>query len=156
MTTLAVSGYDWIKTAHVLGAVIWAGGSTLLTILVLLTQRQNDPEGLLRLGKLAGTVGQYVFANASLVTAGFGFWLAENGNWGYGHFWVVFAIVGWGIAGATGALFFGPQTKRLNALAADRGATDPQVQAALRRLIAVARLDVALQLAIVVVMTLKP
>jgi hypothetical protein len=53
-------------------------------------------------------------------------------------------------------LFLGPEAKRLNAVAAEHGSKSPQAQARLRRILLVARVDVALLFVIVLDMVAKP
>jgi hypothetical protein len=55
-----------------------------------------------------------------------------------------------------GILFLGPESKRLNRAAAERGPRSPEVQARLRRILLVARVDVALMFLIVFDMVAKP
>jgi len=40
--TLALTWYDWFKAAHVLAAVLWVGGGSMITLYALMTLRQND------------------------------------------------------------------------------------------------------------------
>ena len=60
------------------------------------------------------------------------------------------------LSALTGIFFLGPQSKKLATLMADRPASDPEVQAGIRRLLLVARLDVALLLLAVFDMAAKP
>jgi uncharacterized membrane protein len=154
--TLALTWYDWFKAAHVLAAVLWVGGGATITIYALMTLRENDPEELANLARKVGLLGQRFFTPLSFVVLGFGFALVENGNWGYGHFFVQFALAGWGASALTGMLFLGPQSAKLGNLMSSRPAEDPEVQTAIRRILLVARVDVVLLLAIVFVMTAKP
>jgi hypothetical protein len=56
----------------------------------------------------------------------------------------------------TGAFFLGPESKRLAALMSGEGAGGSRGRVRIRRILAVARLDVVLLFAIVFVMTAKP
>ena len=97
-----------------------------------------------------------VFPVMSFVVLGFGFAMISNGDIPYNQFWLIFGLVAWGISAATGILFLGPESKRLNKVAAEHGPKSPEAQARLRRILLVARVDVALMFLIVFDMVAKP
>jgi len=69
---------------------------------------------------------------------------------------VIFALAGWRLSAATGAFFLGPEAKKLGKLMPTRPADDPEVQARIRRILLIARIDVVVLLAVAFVMTAKP
>jgi uncharacterized membrane protein len=154
--TLALVWYDWFKAAHVLAAVLWVGGGTMLTIYAFLTLRQNTPAEMASFARKAGLIGERFFTPLSFVVLGFGFGLVENGHWGYGHFFVQFSLATWGASALIGMLFLGPEAKKLGQLMPNRPPEDPEVQYRIRRILLIVRIDVALLLATVFVMTTKP
>jgi hypothetical protein len=81
----------------------------------------------------------------------------ENGQspWTYDQFFVVFALAGWGVSAATGIFFLGPEAARLGKVPPEQAA-DPEVQARIRCILLISRLDVLLLLLIVFDMTAKP
>ena len=155
---LALTWYEWFKTLHVLAAVIWVGGGTTLVVYALLTMRQNDPAEMASFARKAGLIGERFYAPMSFVVLAFGFGLMENSAspWTYDQFFVIFALVGWGISAATGMFFLGPEAKRLGKLMPTRPPEDPEIQVRIRRILVISRLDVVLLIAIVLVMTAKP
>jgi hypothetical protein len=92
----------------------------------------------------------------SFVVLGFGIAMTINGKIGYDQFWIIFGLVAWGLSAATGILFLGPEAHRLNKVAAEHGPKSPQAQGRLRRILPVARIDVALMFLIVFDMVAKP
>jgi hypothetical protein len=62
----------------------------------------------------------------------------------------------WALSATTGILFLGPESKRLNRAAAEHGPKSAEVQARLRRILLVVRVDVALMFVIVFDMVAKP
>ncbi|HEY8235568.1 MAG TPA: hypothetical protein VIF85_02940 [Gaiellaceae bacterium] len=92
----------------------------------------------------------------SFVVLGFGIAMTSNGDIPYNEFWIIFGLVAWAMSAATGILFLGPESKRLNKAAAERGPQAPEVQARLRRILLVVRVDVALMFLIVFDMVAKP
>jgi uncharacterized membrane protein len=155
---LALTWYEWFKTLHVLAAVLWVGGGATLAVYAILTQRQNTPEEMASVARKAALIGERMFTPLSLLVLAFGFGLMENGQspWTYDQFFVIFALAGWGVSAATGAFFLGPEAKKLGKLMPTRPADDPEVQARIRRVLMIARIDVVVLLAVVFVMTAKP
>ena len=90
------------------------------------------------------------------VVLGFGIGMTENFSIPYDQFWLIFGVIAWALSAATGILFLGPESKRLNRAAAEHGPRSPEVQARLRRTLLVARVDVALMFLIVFDMVAKP
>jgi len=148
--------YTVFKMFHVGAAVVWVGGGLFITVCALLAELANDDDQLLAIGHWAEVVAGRLFPIMSFVVLGFGIGMIENLNWGWDHFWIVFGLIAWALSAATGILFLGPEAKRLNAVAAEHGPKSPQAQARLRRILLVARVDVALMFVIVFDMVAKP
>jgi uncharacterized membrane protein len=148
--------YFVFKMLHVGAAVIWVGGGVFLTICAVLAELADDDDQLLQIGHWAETVAGRLFPAMSFVVLGFGFAMTSNGDIPYDQFWLIFGLVAWGLSAATGILFLGPEAKRLNKAAAEHGPKSPQVQARLRRILLVARIDIALMFLIVFDMVVKP
>jgi uncharacterized membrane protein len=155
---LAITWYEWFKTGHVLAAVLWVGGGSTITIYAFLTVRRDTPAEQASMARKIGLLGERFYAPLSLIVLALGFGLMENGQspWTYDQFFVVFALVGWGLSFVTGAFFLGPESKRLAALLTSKGADDPEARRRIRRILLVARVDMVVLLAIVFVMTAKP
>jgi len=148
--------YFVFKVIHVLAAIVWLGGGAMITVLALRAKRAKDNMELLRIGQQAEWLSMRVFVPAALVVLAFGFVLVHKGDWGYGHFWVIFGLVAWFASFVVGAAFLGPETGRLAKLIEAKGPEDPEVLARLDRILAVARTDVALIFLIAADMVAKP
>jgi uncharacterized membrane protein len=148
--------YFVFKMLHVGAAVLWVGGGLFIAICAILAELANDDDQLLEIGRLADQVASKVFPLMSFVVLGFGFAMTANGNIGYDQFWIIFGLVAWAASAATGILFLTPETKRLTSAMAARGPKDPEVQARLRRILLVLRVDIAVMLLIVFDMVVKP
>jgi uncharacterized membrane protein len=150
------SWYFTFKAVHVSFAVIWIGGGFLLTILGLIAERQNDPEGLAAVAKQAAMVGEKLFSPASAVVLAAGIAMMININWGWGHFWIVAGLVGFASTFVTGIGFLAPRSKRLHELMQTAGPTAPETQAAIKQILLIARIDIAVLLLVIVDMVVKP
>jgi uncharacterized membrane protein len=144
------------KMLHVGAAVTWVGGGLFITICAVLAELANDDDQLLQIGHWAETVAGRLFPVMSFAVLGFGIGMTANADIGYDQFWLVFGLVAWALSAATGILFLGPESKRLNKAAAAHGPKSPEVQARLRRILLVVRVDVALMFLIVFDMVVKP
>ncbi len=153
---LAITTYEWLKTAHVLAAVMWVGGGVMLTLLALMTISLRDPVRLVQFARQAAFLGGTYFPPLSLMVVGFGFGLAEKGDWGYSPTWIQIGIAGWAASFVVGVGYLRPQTKRLSKLLEERPPEDRGVQELIQRILLVARLDSVLLLFIVFDMTAKP
>jgi uncharacterized membrane protein len=156
--TVALTWYEWFKAGHVLAAVLWVGGGSTLALYAFLTERQSEPAEMASLARKAAVIGERLYSPLSLLVLAFGFGLMENDQspWTYDQFFVIFALAGWGVSAALGAFFLGPEAKKLGKLMPTTSPDSPEVQARIKRILLISRLDVLLLLAIVFVMTAKP
>ena len=72
------------------------------------------------------------------------------------HIGEVPGLVGYASTFVTGVAFLSPQSKRIAALLDEQGADAPETQAAIQRILLIARLDVGVLLLVVADMLLKP
>jgi uncharacterized membrane protein len=150
---------DWyavFKTVHVLFAVLWVGGGTLLTIFAILAERSNDPAEIAQVAKWAGAVGEKLFAPAGLIVFLMGVAMMINTNWGWDKFWIVAGLIGYASTFITGIAVLSPRAKKLHAVIAEKGPTSPEAVALIKQLMLIARFDVAVLLLVVADMVTKP
>ena len=152
-----MSVYEILLTIHILAAVIWVGGAFAVNVLVMRMQNANQHARLLDLGKDFETLGMKVFMPASIVVllAGIGLVLEVDG-FDFTDFWVAFGLAGIAFSIIVGAGYLGPESGRLNALAAERGADDPEVQTRMRKLANISRIELIILLLVVADMAIKP
>jgi uncharacterized membrane protein len=148
--------YFVFKMLHVGAAVVWVGGGLFITVIAVLAELASDDDQLLQIGHWAEKVAGRLFPVMSFVVLGFGIAMTSNGDIPYDQFWLILGLVAWALSAATGILFLGPESKRLNKAAAEHGPKAPEVQARLRRILLVVRVDVALMFLIVFDMVAKP
>ena len=148
--------YAFFKWIHVTFAVIWIGGGALLTILGLAAQRSGDPREVVTVARQAAFVGEKLFAPAGLLVFLMGIAMMINTDWGWGKFWIDAGLVGYAATFVTGLALLGPQAKRIEALAGEKGPEHPETLAAIDRILLIARFDVAVLMLVVADMITKP
>jgi uncharacterized membrane protein len=114
--------YDWLVFFHVLAAMVWVGGITVLGAFAIRILREDDPAAVGRfLGSLR-RIGPLVLAPAPVLLLGFGIWaVLDSDAWDFGQLWIDLSLGAFVVAFLIGAAH---QSRA--ALAAER-ATDPAV-----------------------------
>jgi uncharacterized membrane protein len=148
--------YALFKVVHVALAVFWVGGGLTLTVLALWAERKSDPAEMAMIARQAAFVGERFFAPAGLLVLAMGIGMVVNLGLDWGKFWIVAGLIGYGITFLTGLLGLGPQAKRIGQLLETKGPTAPETQAAIRRILLIARVDEGVLLLVVADMVLKP
>jgi uncharacterized membrane protein len=148
--------YSVFRVVHVVLAVFWVGGGLTLTVLGLRAESLDDPREIATLARQAAFVGEKLFAPTGLVVLLMGIALVINGHLGWGHFWIVAALVGYAATFVTGVGVLSPLAKKVDALIESKGAESAEAQAAIKRILLVARVDVTVLLLVVADMTTKP
>jgi uncharacterized membrane protein len=131
-------------------------GGLLLTVLGLRAERAQDPNEMATLARQAAFAGEKLFAPAGLIVLAMGIAMMVNTNWGWGKFWIVAGLVGYGLTFVTGVFVLSPLAKKIDALLKQKGPTAPETQAAIQRILLVARFDIAVLLLVVADMVTKP
>ncbi|MGH2687523.1 MAG: DUF2269 family protein [Actinomycetota bacterium] len=143
---------------HVLSAIVWVGGSIVLTLLSGRVAKSNDPARGAAFSADAEYVGKRVFAPASglLLVTGIGAVLTTRGAGAFSEAWLVLGVVGWiAVAGIGGGLL-GPLSGRLKRLLAEGGGANAEALKIRQRIERLARLELVLFLLLVLDMTVKP
>lgn len=148
--------YSLFKAIHVGVAVFWVGGGLLLVTLAFRAQRKNDPNEIVMIARQAAFVGEKLFAPAGLIVLVMGIAMMVNTNWGWGHFWIVFGLLGYAATFAVGIGVLSPLAKQITASAEQNGPTAPETLALIDRILLIARFDIAVLVLVVIDMVTKP
>lgn len=148
--------YGLFKVVHVIGAVAWVGGGLILTILAMRAERSSDPREMATIARQAAFAGERVFAPVGLLVFLMGIAMVINLHLGFGTSWIVIGLIGYAITFLTGLLVLGPLAKRIGQLIETKGPEAPETQAAIQRILLLARVDIGVLLLVVADMVLKP
>jgi uncharacterized membrane protein len=148
--------YALFKVVHVAGAVFWVGGGLTLTVLALWAERKSDPREMALIARQAAFIGERFFAPAGLLVLAMGIAMVVNLGLDWGQFWIIFGLVGYAVTFLTGLLVLGPQAKRIGQLLETKGPEAAETQAAISRILRIARVDEGVLLLVVADMVLKP
>lgn len=151
----AVATYQWYLMVHILMVVVWVGGGVTMQLFALRLMKSTDQDRMAGFLKDVEWIGTRVYAPASLVVLVFGFLLVDEAGIGF-PFWVSFGLFVVAYTFITDLVFLSPESKRIGALVASRGADDADVQRRLRRVLALSRFENLLLLLVVADMTIKP
>ena len=148
-----MDAYSLLKLAHVALAMVWVGGASVLTLVVVVLMRKGDDEGTLAATSYLALLGMKVFAPVGGATILSGVVLGWMGGW----FWQAWTVLALAIVAGTfalGAAYLGPSTDRVVALW--RGGDTPGAMAVSRRVMGVVSLDLGAQWTIISLMVLRP
>jgi uncharacterized membrane protein len=150
------SWYLTFKAVHVIFAVVWIGGGLMLTILGVIAERRDDPVELATIARQASMVGEKLFTPASIIVLLAGIAMMLNIDWGWDHFWIVFGLLGFASTFVIGIGVLAPMSKNVTRVIETSGPHSAEAQAVIKKILLVARVDVAVLMLVVVDMVVKP
>jgi uncharacterized membrane protein len=122
--------YDWLLLGHILAAMVWVGGTLVLSAFATRTLRGETGEIARFLGSLR-IIGPIVLAPAPILLIGLGIWLvADSASWDFDQTWVQVAFGLFVLAFLYGAAF---QSRA--AISAERAAKAGDADTARRQLV---------------------
>ncbi len=155
MAVIGSDAYNWYLAIHIFLAVVWVGGAVAAQVYGIRARATNDPHRVATFSADTEWLGRRVFMPSSLLLVVFGFLLIHEGDWNY-DFWVIFGLAVWAGSALTGSLFVGPESGRVAQLTEEKGIESPEVQARVRRIFMIARIEAVFLVLAVFDMTIKP
>ncbi len=155
-TDISTTWFGIFKLVHVGVAVFWVGGGLLLTVLAMRAERADDPEEIAAIARQATFAGEKLFAPAGGIALVFGIAMVVNQHIGFGTTWVDIGLAGWALSFVTGVAVLSPRARKIVELCDTVGAAAPATQAAIKEILLIARVDVAVLLVVVADMLMKP
>lgn len=157
MIAFSLVVFHTLKFVHILAAVIWVGGGVFVQIYGTKLRRENDPARLGRFAKDVEFIGTRVFAPASGIVIVFGALLVFYTPFIYwSETWIVIGLVGAAATFVTGMFFIGPESGRLAKAAETEGLESPAVQASIKRIFKISRIDQLVLFLVILDMVFKP
>jgi uncharacterized membrane protein len=149
--------FNFLLFVHLTCVAIWLGGGAAIQFFALRALASDDPG---RTAAFAGDVewvGFHVFMPASLLVLIAGtLMVVDSDFYGFGDDWILIALVLFAATFLFGLLFIGPESGRISKLIEAEGPTSPNVQARVRRILALSRADLVLLYLVLYDMVLKP
>ena len=148
--------YTFFKSIHVVTAVIWVGGATMVQAYAFRITRTGDGKRQADFAKDTEIVGMRVFMPSSLLLFLAAIGLMANGNWSWGQNWTVLGLIAFALSFVIGAGFLGPESGRIAQAIEKEGPNSPEAQARIRRILSVSRAELVVLLTVIVNMVAKP
>jgi uncharacterized membrane protein len=148
--------YTFFKSVHVVTAVIWIGGATMIQAYAFRILRTGDGKRQADFSKDTEVVGMRVFIPSSLLLFLAAIAMMVNLDWSWSQNWVVLGLIAFGLSFVLGAGFLGPEGGRIAELIEREGPDSPAVQARIRRVLTFSRCELVVLLAVIVNMVVKP
>jgi uncharacterized membrane protein len=148
--------YELLKFVHIVAAMVWVGGVVILQFVALRTIWSGEPLRLVAFMRDAEWIGNRVILPSALVVILLGFLLVWDGPWELTTTWVWLALALYAVSFVLGLFVLTPQAKRIGNRVEAEGAESPGVQAQIKRVLNLGRIDIVLLVAIVYLMVVKP
>jgi uncharacterized membrane protein len=149
--------YHSLKFIHVLAAVVWVGGGIFVQIYATRLRRADDPDRLARFAKDIEFFGAKVFAPISGLALLMGITMVLYSPFIFwSETWIVVGLVGFAATFITGMFFLGPESGRISKAFDTEGAVAPAVQASIKRIFLISRIDAVVLVLVILDMVFKP
>lgn len=148
--------YTFFKSVHVLMAVVWVGGATIVQAYAFRILATKDGRRQAEFAKDTEFVGMRVFTPASFILFLAAIGMMVNAHWSWGQNWTVLGLVAFGLSFVIGAGYLGPESGRIAATIEREGVDSPAAKARIRRILVVSRCELVVLLTVIWNMVVKP
>jgi uncharacterized membrane protein len=148
--------YTFFKSIHVVTAVVWVGGATMIQAYAVRILATGDGKRQADFAKDTEVVGMRLFMPTSLILFVAAIAMMVNLHWSWSQNWILLGLIAFGLSFVIGAGFIGPESGRLAVLIEQHGPEAPIVQARIRRILIISRCELVVLLAVIVNMVVKP
>src|SRR5919205_2888970 len=148
--------YTFFKSIHVICAIVWVGGATIIQAYALRILATGDGQRQAQFAKDTEVVGMRTFTPASAILFLAAIGMMVNAHWSWGQNWVVLGLIAFGLSFLIGIAFLGPESGRLGVLIEREGPDSPAVKARIRRILAVSRAELVVLFGVIWNMVVKP
>ena len=148
--------YTFFKSVHVVAAVVWVGGATMIQALAFRIVRTGDAKRQAEFSKDTEIVGMRLFIPATWILLLAGIAMMINLDLDWGQNWIVFGLIAFALSFVVGAGFLGPEGGRIAAVIEREGPSSPAAQARIRRILTISRCELVVLVTVIVSMVVKP
>ena len=148
--------YTFFKSVHVVAAVVWVGGATMIQALAFRIVRTGDARRQAEFSKDTEIVGMRLFIPTTWILLLAGIAMMINLDWPWGQNWIVFGLISFALSFAVGAGFLGPEGGRIAEIIDREGPESPAAQARIRRISLISRCELVILVTVIVNMVVKP
>ncbi|HZE48501.1 MAG TPA: DUF2269 family protein [Jatrophihabitantaceae bacterium] len=149
------TSYKLLLFAHILSVVALVG-SSIGTHVLALRARAAGPARTADFVADVEWLGRRLQAPAAALVLAFGIWLGRDAGWDFSETWLVLGMVGFAVCAVISGGYVGPASRRVLALITSHGPADPGVLAGVRRVLVVSWIELAILIAIMLDMAVKP
>ena len=150
-----ITTYEFLLFGHLLFVVAWVGADIGLQVLSLRILRAGPQRSADFVSDVAW-LGTRLLTPSALLVVIFGFGLVSELNYSVGDTWIWLALLAFVASFIAGAGFLGPESGRIGDLIRERGVDDGEVQARIRRLMLISRIELVILILVILDMVVKP
>ena len=148
--------HNLLMFLHILGAIVWVGAMILMNAMMVRAGLAPDQSAVLRPSRELQWVGPGLIGPSSAVVIGAGIWLVfVEEDLAFSQLWLVLSLVLVAVSMVEG-IWSGPEGKRIERLAEERGAESGEARTRVRRLVWLGRLDLLILVVVLWLMVFKP
>jgi uncharacterized membrane protein len=148
--------YTFFKSVHVVTAVVWVGGATMIQAYAIRILATGDGKRQAEFSKDTEVVGMRVFIPSSLILVLAAIGMMVNLHWSWNQNWIILGLIAFALSFGIGAGFLGPEGGRIAKLIEQHGPDAPVVKARIRRILTISRCELVVLLTVIVNMVVKP
>lgn len=153
---MIISSYLLLKFLHVIGAILWVGGISTLTILYSQLGRAQESTTLTTLLRVSGFAGRVIVGPAAAITLIAGIATAVIAGFDFGMLWITWGFMGILLSILLGATLIRSTTAGIAQVATAASLDTRRLQALQGRLAGLNVLNLLILLSTVGAMVIKP
>ena len=147
--------YEFWLFLHILAAIVWIGGATAIQVFGILTKRAADPAKTAFFAQSVSFTVMWVFLPAAALVLFAGVGLIDQGAWDWGEPFITVGLALWVVVSLVAFGYLGRAIGGAGATLASEGPS-PGLALRMRNLVWLSRALLAILVAIVFLMTVKP
>ncbi len=152
-----MSLYELLLWLHVTSAVLWVGGGVMLGITAEMARRSRDEAEFAVLLRYTSILGTRMQAPLAGITGALGITMVlVLDAFSFKSVWVGLSLALWVVSSTIGGAYLSPRQKRLLAAIGDSNRLPSDLRATADQVLVAARIESALVLVIIFLMTVKP